>query len=210
MGRTARIDRVESIRFDEGDHAYYLGDVRVPSITQMLNANGDINAVYFTEEARIRGSAVHALVASHALGALGRDEYEGPYRGYYLAAVDALAILRPKIHAVEEPNIHRAHRYGGRIDLDWELFGARGPCELKTGAKEKWHGTQTALQAILIEQETGIPATSLQRHALYLRKDGRYALHDFKPTLVSDFGAARNLIASWAGRLQPWEPIEAW
>ena len=198
------------IRFDEGAHAYYLHGVRVPSITQMLRADGRIDTTWFTAEARDRGSDVHAAVAAHALGALARDEYEGRHRPYFLAAVDALAVLRPEIVAVEEPWIERRYRYGGRVDLAWRLHGAYGVCELKTGDPAKWHGIQTALQAIMAEQETGIPATSVQRHALYLGANGRYRLHDFRKTLVSDFGAARAILAKWAGRMEAWAPVEAW
>lgn len=198
------------IRFDEVDHAYYLHGVRVPSVTQMLRADNMIDATWFTAEARERGSAVHAALAAHLLGGLERDEYDGPFRPWFLAGVDAIRLLRPDVLTVEEPWIEPRSRFGCRVDIAWKLHGAYGVCEWKTGAPQKWHGVQTALQAIAAEHETGIPATSIKRHAIYLREDGRWQLHDFQKTLVSDFGRARSVIARWAARMEPWTPPVEW
>jgi len=197
-----------SQRYDDRLHAYYLDEVRVPSITQMLTADGEINATWFTEESRVRGTAVHDLAARFALGALERDEYEGAYRGYFLAHVEAMKLLRPEVLHVEIPWCHRRYRFGGRLDLVVRLYGALSVVELKSGDRLPWHGVQTALQAMLVEQETGVPATSVRRYGLHLKADGRFKLDPHEQ--IGDFGKAKNILARHACRMDPWEPAEVW
>lgn len=209
LGRVPAVDL--PCRFDPVEHAYYLGDRRVPSITQLLKAAGKINGTWYTPEAAERGTAVHALCAAHALGSLSVEEYEGPLRPYLLAYDAAVGILRPTVTHVELPLIHRGHGFGGRIDLGCVLFGAAGLVEIKTGQWAAWHGIQLALQAEALSQETGIPAMSLSRRGLYLRPDGKYRLHNFADSLVADFSAARSILAQFASKDAPWEPIdETW
>ncbi len=209
VGRVPRADL--PCRFDPVEHAYYLGDRRVPSITQLLKAAGKIDATWYTPEAAARGTAVHALCAAHALGSLSVEEYEGPLRPYLLAYDAAVGILKPSVTHVELPVIHRGHGFGGRIDLGCILFGRRGLVEIKTGAWAAWHGVQLALQAELLSQDIGVPAKALARRGLYLRPDGKYRVHTFEDSTVRDFQEAHSILAAFAGKDQPWEPVdETW
>jgi hypothetical protein len=195
-------------RFDPVAHAYYLDDVRVPSVTQMLHAEGLIDPTWFTEDARERGSAVHELTARMDLGALEVDEYEGLYAGYLQAHHAAMAIIRPEHLHVEVALVHRQYRYGTRLDRLSRMWSRLSVTELKTGAVAEWHGIQTALQAIAAQQETGVPATSIARYGLYLKANGKFKLERFEA--LADFGKALKVIRNQACRTQAWEPIEAW
>jgi hypothetical protein len=196
------------IRFDQAAHAYYLHEVRVPSITQMMSAEGMIDSIWYTEESRQRGTAVHEWTASFDLGAVEIESYEGAYRPYMLAHVEAMRVLRPEILEVEVPLVHERLRYGGRMDRLWRLFSALSIVELKSGPPMPWHRIQTALQAILVEQERGVPATAIKRYGLHLRGNGRYKLDPHDNPI--DIGRARGVIAKQACRMEPWVPAERW
>ncbi len=109
-----------------------------------------------------------------------QSEYVGEFRPYLLAHVEAMRVLKPTVLHVEVPWIHRRYRFGGRLDRAWLLWGARAIVDLKSGEHEKWHRVQTALQAMLAEQETGVPAHAWRRYGLHLKANGRYKLlpHD--------------------------------
>lgn len=50
------------IRFDADKHEYWLAERRLPSVTEVLRNAGLVDATYFTQHARDRGTAVHAAV----------------------------------------------------------------------------------------------------------------------------------------------------
>jgi hypothetical protein len=164
-------------RFDASRHEYLDLATRrpFPHITGMLEAAGLVDDLWYTEESSARGTAVHRMTADYDLGALDVETCVSPFRGYLLAHVEAMGILRPEILTVEEPRVHRVHRYGGRPDRTIRYDGAVGVLEIKTTtAPAKSHPVQTALQAILVEEELGVPAESLVRLALYLGPTGRW------------------------------------
>lgn len=200
--------RGPALRFDAAAHAYYLDGVRVPSVTQMLHADGKIDTTWYTEESRIRGSAVHAWTAAYDMDAADVDAVEGLYRGYCLAHVEAMRVLRPDVLRIEEAWAHTGFRYGGRLDRVWRLFGAITIAELKTGGFQEWHRIQTALQAIIAEEELGVPARALKRVSLHLQSDGRFTLEAHEDAI--DFAWAKNVIARHACRREPWVPAEVW
>jgi hypothetical protein len=184
-----------AFRFNVERHEYSsaaTGEI-FPHVSGMLEAAGEKDGKWSSVEACERGSAVHELTADYDLGALDLATVEAPlYKGYLLAHVKAMGILRPEILKVEEPFVHPVHRYGTRPDRIVILEKRLGVFELKTGAVEPWHQIQTALQAIAIEHEYGVPPETIERHCLYLKENGRFKLyaHDSK----RDFVRARNII----------------
>lgn len=184
-------------RFDAVNHEYIdLGTgVVLPHITGMLKRAGLVNDEWFTEESRIRGTNVHRLTADYDLGALDPAKCITQYRPYLLAHVAAMTILKAQgldIHAVEEPMVHPGYRYGGRIDRDITLTGRRGVLELKAAIPQKSHAVQTALQAMLLSAECGLPAESLGRWCLYLEKTGKFKLEEHRNP--RDFSEAQRCI----------------
>lgn len=181
-------------RFDAIRHEYIdpaTGE-QFPHITGMLEAAGYIDAEWFTEESRIRGQAVHRLTAEFDLGALDIDTCTSRYRGWLLAHAYVMSVMRPEVLEVEQPRVHARLRYGGRPDRVWRLAGRLGIAEIKSGDFEKSHLVQTALQAILVAPEYGIPPELFERYGLYLKNTGRAKVEHFKD--VGDFGKAREVI----------------
>lgn len=179
-------------RFDAAEHVYTVDGAPVPHITGMLERTGWIDDRWYTEESCDRGQAVHELTAACDLGALTVSTCESPYRGWLLAHQAAMILLRPTFLAIEEPDVHPHHRFGGRPDRVLELRQAKTILEIKTGGIEKAHAVQTALQAILVAGRGGLHAEAYQRYAIYYRPNGRYRLepHD-KP---QDFDEAYRII----------------
>jgi hypothetical protein len=73
-----------------------------------------------------------------------------------------------------------------------------GVLEIKSGPPEASHAIQTALQAMLVEQQVGVPARFQVRFALYLQGDGKHKLREHKRDY--DFDVAREIIRKCCGR----------
>lgn len=187
-------------RFEPITHRYTLldGGAELPSITQLLKMARLVNDEFYTDESRERGTAVHDLTAAYDLGALTLDGCKSTFKPYLLAHAQAMTMLKPEILAIEQPAVHPVYRYGGRADRILKLSGLRGVWEIKSGAREKSHPIQTALQAMLDSVECGIPADGLWRWCCYVKPSGKFSVevHDNK----SDYDVAREILRDYAGR----------
>jgi len=181
-------------RFDAANHEYIelaTGETR-PHITGMLEQTGHIDPRWYTHDSRVRGQAVHHMTADYDLGVLDVEQEQSRYRGYLLAHVELMAKMQPEILEVEQPRMHPRWRYGGRLDRVWRYAGALTIPEIKTGDYEKAHPIQTALQAILVELEHGLPAEMFVRMGVYLKPNGRAKVLQFNNP--ADFIEARKVI----------------
>jgi hypothetical protein len=185
-------------RFDQDPHRYIDLDTgqRIPHITGMLEAAGLVDDLWFTEESSERGTAVHRLTATYDLEGLDVDRLISPHRGYLLAHVRVMQILRPEILAVEEPAVHGALRFAGRPDREVRLTGAIVVWEIKSGAPAKSHPIQTALQAILIAPKYSLPPELIGRYAVYLTPAGKFKV--LQHVDRGDFDKAREVIRKYA------------
>lgn len=185
-------------RFDQVGHEYIdlaTGNV-LPHITGLLKAAGLVDDQFYTAASRDRGTAVHKLCADWDLGAIEPKDLPGctsVFKGWLLAHVKAMGILRPEILTVEEPRVHPSPlKFGGRPDRVVRINGLLSVLEIKSGAPEKCHGVQTALQSMLESHEYGIPAKAFARFALYLSGNGRFKLEEFKD--ARDFDTALSIV----------------
>jgi hypothetical protein len=181
-------------RFDAERHEYVDLDTGavLPHITGMLEATGWIDSTWYSDEDRDRGTAVHRLTADYDLDALDLASCVSPFRGWLLAHVNAVQIVRPQILAVEEPIVHPVYKYGGRPDRQVVIERAFGVWEGKTGRPEKSHAIQTALQAFLVALEHNLPAEMVRRWCVYLQDKGKWKLEEH--TRRADFDEARRII----------------
>lgn len=71
--------------FREDDHSYWLGNRRLPSVTQILGEQGiaDFNRPHFTEDVKERGRLVHKMIALDVEEALDDDTVD-PFLQPYL------------------------------------------------------------------------------------------------------------------------------
>ena len=182
--------------FDAADHVYRIGDVRVPSITQLLKLSGHVDDRYYTEESRQRGTAVHELTKDFDLGALTLPSLDSLHRGYVLGYIAACEALKPAWDQIEEPDVHPTFRFGGRPDRIGTVMGRQTVCEVKSGVKAKHHAIQVAMQTILISWRVGLAPEHWQRLCLYVRRTGRFSVevHD-NPR---DFDEAYRILKEYA------------
>ena len=169
----------------------------LPHITGMLKAAGLVDDLWFTEESSIRGTAAHRLTADYDLGALDVASCVSKYRGYLLAHVAAMAILRPEVLAVEEPVVSPGpRRWAGRPDRVVRLDARIGVLEGKAAVPAKSHPIQTALQAILVAPLYDLPPDHLARYALYWKPNGKFKLEEH--TRKHDYTEADRIIRRFA------------
>lgn len=184
-------------RFEASTHEYITlqGDV-LPSITQMIRQCGLVNDRFYTATSCERGSCVHRLTTEFDLGALARDDIPSVnsiYKGWLLAHIAAVDIIRPEWLHIEEPLVSAQYRFGGRPDRVARIYGAVAVVEVKSGVPEPAHAVQLALQCLLVAPEVNLPAESIVRYGLYLKGTGRFKFELF-PNTRKDFAAARKVI----------------
>lgn len=181
-------------RFDSRRHEYIdpANGEQFPHITGMLEDAGEVDSEWFTEDSRIRGSAVHRMTADFDLGALDLETCVSRYKGWLLAHVYVMSVMRPDVLEVETPRVHPTFRYGGQPDRVWRYDGRLAIPEIKTGDYEESHLVQTALQAILVAPAYGIPPELFERYGVYLKESGRGKVERFDDP--RDFDKARRII----------------
>jgi hypothetical protein len=184
-----------AFRFNEEEHEYQVDGKRVPHITGLLTVAGWCNEQWYDDNSSERGRGVHKGTADYDLGALSARAIARPgtrWRGWLMAWVEGSKIVRPRWRHVEVAAVHRRLGFGGRPDRVGQVFQAHAVCEVKSGAIEKGHMVQTALQAILVEDEVGLPAEHIKRYAGYIDERGRFRLEEHKNP--ADFREARRII----------------
>lgn len=180
-------------RFDTASHRYFLDNEEIPSLSSLLRDAGHVDTTFMTDEGRERGTAVHALTTALDLGA-DLPPTADAYRGYLDAYETACETLRPDWACIEEAECSRRWRFGCRPDRVGHVYALPTIMEIKTGAKEHWHGLQLALQAIAVPERTLVPAESYRRMVIYLKPTGRYSVEIYHS--LRDFDVARNLLRS--------------
>lgn len=187
-------------RFDAETHRYEdLATGRVlPSITQMLKAAGLIDTRFYTDEGRDRGSAVHELTAAYDLGGLHLGSCVAEFKPYLQHYALAIGQLNHDWKHIEVAFAHPVYRYAGRPDRVGSVFGGlKAVAEIKTGAPEKWHGVQLALQCMLVEEDLGLPAHTIARFGIYVSAK---TCHIDQYRDLYDFVRAKAIAAKHGGR----------
>lgn len=178
--------------YDEDTHTYTVdGEVR-PHVTGMLERAGESDSTWMTADSRIRGRAVHRMTADVDLGALDPRTFGHIYKGFLLAHVKAISIMRPQWIAIEEARLHPRFRYGCRTDRVMRYMGVGAVLEIKSGEPTKAHEIQTALQAIVEADRFQVPPEMVARFCLYLKVNGQFKLEEH--TRRRDFDKAYKII----------------
>lgn len=183
-------------RFDAETHTYYLAGEEIPHITGLLQRSGWIDDRWFTEESSERGVQVHRLTADYDLEALDVATCMSRYRGYLLSHVEAMLRMRPEVLEVEHALVSRRYRFGGRPDRIINVYKQRSILEGKSGDPADSHAIQTALQAILDSERSGIPPEMIPRYCIYWKANGRCKLEEH--VRRQDFLEARRILRRYA------------
>jgi hypothetical protein len=163
----------------------------LPSVTGILKAAGIIDATFFTEEGRERGSAVHLACEYFDQGDLDEDSLDEQIAGY----VDAYKTFKSasgwEFDWIEFPVMDKTGMYAGTPDRAL-VSRPRKLVDIKTGAHQKWHGPQTAAYVNCLDDPF-----SYSRYGLYLQGNGKFTLREYpKAEFISDlaiFQSALNI-----------------
>lgn len=162
----------------------------LPRVTELLRDAGLVSVEWFTEEARDRGTAVHAAARYLDEGDLAReslDETVAPRLAQYELFV---AEVRPTILAIEERVVNLTMGYRGTLDRRLRINGRAGILDIKGPTRSCWQSIQLALYALCFTEP-------LARWNLYLTDDA-YRLVEH--TDRDDYAAAKAVVTLYHWR----------
>lgn len=190
---------LREISFDEERHEYLVNGRKLPGITGILKARGEIDDIWFRVEHARRGSAVHLLTQLCDEGDLDPRSVDERLLPYASAWKDFLADTKAEMAEVPEllvaaPSLN----YATRIDRVLRMTLPSGlvrttTINIKSGAEMKSHRLQTAGEVVAYSEWRGVRLSSLDRATVQLSPDGRYKLHRHED---------RHDITIWTGIVQ--------
>ena len=157
----------------------YTNNTGLPSPTTILSPF--INADYFTEESRIRGTRVHAACANHLLGKF--VIIEKKYRGYLDSFKRWCDEEQPEALIVEKRLISTNYGYCGMPDFFGRIKNrpACGVADLKTSVAlgKAWPLQVAAYERLCFETEPDMVQETIWSCSLRLKSDGSYPLVEY-------------------------------
>lgn len=163
--------------FRDEDHSYWLGDLRLLSVTEVLKLCGKVDTTWFTEQGRLLGQAVHEAVWLEIVDDLDYDGLHPLVR----PRVDAWLKFRrecrykPAVPICEKHMHHPQLLYGATPDVPGWINGRPAMPDVKNG-DAKTADYQTAAYAELPEVVDFFGKVPDRFH-LRLRPDGDYRLN---------------------------------
>jgi hypothetical protein len=164
------------LHFNEERHEYMVDGVLRPSVTQALKEAGLIHTEWYTDEARLRGKAVHAACQFLDENDLDWDTVLPEYRGFVQGwesfkrdsgfQIGRAANGQPLI---EYRLYHPGFGYSSTLDREGSIGSDDYLLDIKTGGPEEWHGYQLAGYSQCLPQPL-----ARKRLTVHLKANGRY------------------------------------
>jgi hypothetical protein len=179
-----------SLIFDPEKHQYILDGEVLPSVTQVLTAEGFIDRTFFTDYGRERGTMVHKATALDDMGALDEDSID-PILVPYLEAWRAFKRdSRIEIVNIEEPLYHKTYLFAGTPDRIGELNGKWAIIDIKH-VSLPWAALQLSAYGILDN------LTTAKRLAVELNGNGKYSVREYTDRKDKDIFLAALACYQW-------------
>lgn len=178
---------MNEIKYNDSDHTYWVGNVRLPSVTEILQDEGFINNTWYDEWSCTRGTYVHRAIELYNSGALlesDLDERLVPYLDAWRRFKENVSI---QIIASEKMVYSAIFQYAGRLDILCEINREKSIIDLKSGIVDSATALQLAGYAICFEGYY-----SIKRYGLSL-KDGKATIRAFNDP--KDFEIWKALVA---------------
>lgn len=125
------------LTFDEKEHRYFYGDKEIFGVTTVIKKGGMGGYIsrYFTEEARLRGKAVHHAVFLDLHDDLHFDSLNAIIRGYIQGWIRFRkeTNYRPYLPLCEKKGMNKRLFYSGTPDCPGFLNGRPIVADIKTG-----------------------------------------------------------------------------
>jgi hypothetical protein len=160
-----------------------------PHVTAILQASGLVDTSWFTDEARDRGSALHA--AAHFLdeGDLDWESVDPSVLPRLRQYQKFLEEVKPEILSIEESVVNETLLYCGRLDRRVRIGGREGVLDIKSPYRAAWQALQVAMYGACFPRP-------LARWTLHL-SDERYQLIEHKNRGDWSVAKAAITIAAW-------------
>ncbi|MBT9164865.1 MAG: hypothetical protein DDT23_00876 [candidate division WS2 bacterium] len=186
------------LRFDPETHTYSLSNGQIlPSVTQILQAEGLINYQGNNEWHMKRGKYLHQAIKLHLEDNLDRDNLDPQLEPFLQGFEKFLKDTGFKVEGFERPMYHNLHKFAGTPDLWGYLNGSMTVIDCKIGSFAPWHPIQLAAYMELLRVSGIIILSGMN---LYLN-NGKYNL---KPVNARELQKGLSVFLS-ALTLQQWK-----
>lgn len=193
------------IRFDEDTHTYWLGNAKVPSVTQVLSPLVDLSAIppAILQYAADRGTAVHYGCELYDQDNLDWDSLDAELVPYIEAWAEFRAVMGFKPERIESRVFHPGLFYAGTLDRTGVLEGQRSIIDIKT-SKTMYPtvGMQLAAYGEAIHAQEPETPKHTGRYAVQLKEDGTWKLHPYTDKADWPTFVALKTIVGWADKNQ--------
>lgn len=180
-------------RFEPEGHKYFLGDLELPSVTTVLKDERLIDATWYDNQGRWRGSAIHLALQYLDEDTLDHDSVSPEHIGYVEAYLNFKAAYSFVPDLIEKPLWHPVFRYAGTPDRTGLINGNQAVLDIKTGATVPVDKIQLAAYAGML----GIPE-AYERIRLHLKKDGKYGIKTYpREEASADFAVFLSALNVW-------------
>jgi hypothetical protein len=192
--RSIRIDMLE---LDQENHIYYFNGVKMPSVTQILQAVGMMNVFAYDEFAKKRGSAIHKATEYFDEGDLDEDSISQLVRPYLEAWKTFRKDTGFEPLEIEKSGCDPILGVAGT----WDRFGMLNGCltieETKSGTIPRYTAIQTAFYKIIkkYELKEDVP---INRIGVELRPNATYRVEEFKNWRDEKIAMSALAIYNWS------------
>lgn len=166
--------------FDEATHTYSEDGIIIPSVTQILKAEGFIDTSFIDPWYAERGQAVHRATELYDESILDESTVDPRIQGYLEAWKKYRQDTGFIPSLIEKKMVHPVLKYAGTID--------RNSLDIKSGSPAPWHILQASAYEDLLLANTDTPSRGWID--VYLQEDGNYKI---KPFSVIDLYNARKI-----------------
>lgn len=172
--KESQVVTTNELTFDEAAHVYRLNGTPLISVTTVLKKAGIVVADFFTEEGRLRGTAVHKAVFYDIHADLHLDSLHPMIRPYVEGWLKFKreTHFRPIKALCEVRHHHPLYFYAGTPDVVGWLNGRPALIDVKTG-----DATTARFQTAAYREFPKILALQPDRFDLRLKPDGTYRLN---------------------------------
>lgn len=167
------------LTFDRERHEYRLDNVKIPSVTQIINPFIDLSHVPgdVLIHAQDFGLAVHLACSLFDNNDLDESSVDDAIRPYLMGWQKFREESKCKILANEQIVASETLRVGGTIDRVLKLWGNIAILDIKTGIEKDTEGLQTAAYQYLWNQQSELKA--VKRYTLHF-PEGKPILREWQ------------------------------
>jgi len=175
------------ITFCEKTHTYWLGSVKIPGVSEIIEGVGLMDAKakqFYTQFHSDRGTAVHAATVMIDNGTLDESSVDPEIVGYLEAYKKFKEEGWPQWSCLEYSVFNKTLFYAGTLDRFGTINKELVVVDIKTGQKAKWHAIQLAFYCLALIEVPLLGGLSfvtqdIKLCGLYLNKKGTYKLVDY-------------------------------